>query len=68
MKKFDKDGDGKLSDDEKAELRKAMASRGGRLLFLHCGNEINPVPENNGGSMPLTATRILAECIFSARI
>lgn len=29
MKKFDKDGDGKLSDDEKAELRKAMANRGG---------------------------------------
>jgi hypothetical protein len=24
------------------------------LLFLHCGNEINPVSENNGGSMPLT--------------
>ena len=30
MKKFDKDGDGKLSEDEKAELRKAMANRGGR--------------------------------------
>ena len=29
MKKFDKDGDGKLSEDEKAEIRKAMASRGG---------------------------------------
>ena len=29
IKKFDKDGDGKLSDDEKAELRKAMASKGG---------------------------------------
>ena len=27
MKKFDKDGDGKLSDDEKAEIRKAMANR-----------------------------------------
>ena len=30
MKKFDKDGDGKLSEDEKAELRKAIAQRGGR--------------------------------------
>jgi hypothetical protein len=30
IKKFDKDGDGKLSDDEKAELRKAMANKGGR--------------------------------------
>ena len=30
MKKFDKDGDGKLSEDEKAELRKAMANRGDR--------------------------------------
>ena len=29
IKKFDKDGDGKLNDDEKAELRKAMASKGG---------------------------------------
>ena len=27
MKKFDKDGDGKLRDDEKAEIRKAMANR-----------------------------------------
>ena len=27
IKKFDKDGDGKLSDDEKAELRKAMEAR-----------------------------------------
>lgn len=27
MKKFDKDGDGKLSDEEKAEIRKAMANR-----------------------------------------
>ena len=27
MKKFDKDGDGKLSDDEKAEIRNAMANR-----------------------------------------
>ncbi|MEK9632957.1 MAG: EF-hand domain-containing protein [Opitutae bacterium] len=30
MKKFDKDGDGKLSEEEKAELRKAIAQRGGR--------------------------------------
>tara|TARA_B100001029_G_C15001533_1_gene418385 strand:- start:115 stop:639 length:525 start_codon:yes stop_codon:yes gene_type:complete len=29
MKKFDKDGDGKLSESERAELRKAMANRGG---------------------------------------
>ena len=28
MKKFDKDGDGKLSKEEKAELRKQMAERG----------------------------------------
>ena len=28
MKKFDKDGDGKLSESERAELRKAMANRG----------------------------------------
>ena len=28
MKKFDKDGDGKLSEEEKAELRKAIAQRG----------------------------------------
>ena len=27
MKKFDKDGDGKLSEDERAELRKAMDAR-----------------------------------------
>ena len=27
MKKFDKDGDGKLSDEEKAEARKAMEAR-----------------------------------------
>ena len=27
MKKFDKDGDGKLSDEEKAGIRKAMANR-----------------------------------------
>ena len=27
MKKFDKDGDGKLSDEEKAEIRKAMSNR-----------------------------------------
>lgn len=27
MKKFDKDGDGKLSEDEKAEIRKTMANR-----------------------------------------
>ena len=27
MKKFDKDGDGKLSDEEKAEIRKTMANR-----------------------------------------
>ena len=27
LKKFDKDGDGKLSEDEKGELRKVMASR-----------------------------------------
>ena len=26
MKKFDKDGDGKLSDDEKAEIHEAMAN------------------------------------------
>ena len=34
IKKFDKDGDGKLSDEEKAELRKKMAERsgGGRKL------------------------------------
>ncbi len=34
IKKFDKDGDGKLSDEEKAELRKKMAQRsgGGRKL------------------------------------
>ena len=29
MKKFDKDGDGKLNDEEKAELRKRMAERSG---------------------------------------
>ena len=29
LKKFDKDGDGKLNDAERAELRKAMASKGG---------------------------------------
>ena len=28
MKKFDKDGDGKLNEEEKAELRKQMAERG----------------------------------------
>ena len=28
MKKFDKDGDGKLNEEEKAELRKKMAERG----------------------------------------
>ena len=28
MKKFDKDGDGKLNQEEKAELRKKMAERG----------------------------------------
>ena len=27
MKKFDKNGDGKLSEDEKAEIRKTMANR-----------------------------------------
>jgi len=27
IKKFDKDGDGKLSDEEKAEIRKTMANR-----------------------------------------
>ena len=34
IKKFDKDGDGKLNDEEKAELRKKMAERsgGGRKL------------------------------------
>ena len=34
IKKFDKDGDGKLNDEEKAELRKKMAVRsgGGRKL------------------------------------
>ena len=31
LKKFDKDGDGKLSEEEKGELRKAMASRGRKL-------------------------------------
>ena len=31
LKKFDKDGDGKLSEDEKGELRKVMASRGRKL-------------------------------------
>jgi Ca2+-binding EF-hand superfamily protein len=28
MKKFDKDGDGKINEEEKAELRKKMAERG----------------------------------------
>ena len=34
IKKFDKDGDGKLNDEEKAEVRKKMAERsgGGRKL------------------------------------
>ena len=34
IKKFDKDGDGKLNDEEKAEIRKKMAERsgGGRKL------------------------------------
>ena len=34
IKKFDKDGDGKLNDEEKAEVRKTMAERsgGGRKL------------------------------------
>ena len=31
LKKFDKDGDGKLSEEEKGELRKVMASRGRKL-------------------------------------
>ena len=31
LKKFDKDGDGKLSEEEKGEFAKAMASRGRKL-------------------------------------
>ncbi len=29
LEKFDKDGDGELSDDEKAEMKKAMKNRPG---------------------------------------
>ena len=32
MKKFDKDGDGKLSEDERAEARKAMEARRAEMI------------------------------------
>ena len=38
IKRFDKDGDGKLSDAERAAARKAISSRGGRTTGRHPGD------------------------------
>ena len=48
MKKFDKDGDGKLNEEEKAELRKQMAERGAgrKVLLLSWKNLIRMGTEN----------------------
>ena len=64
MKKFDKDGDGKLNEEEKAELRKKMAERG-------AGRRIPPLVlekfDKDGDGKLNEAERALARKAMEAR-